>query len=317
MRYFLTTLLGIVLVLAPRSLTAASPPSRPPTQIHIPVWFDPPPKCLTEQNLKVTLNGKPTAISRILDPSSDLVILLVLDVTGDISFIDPAKRALIEQVDALPANAWVGLLRAQDGLSVIADPTPDRRVISDAIQSLPVTGKPGLLDTVASVAGLANGILCKTRVRTAILYVTDSDVYNYREDFTNPVINSSDPHDLSRRFPEALIQEKISRLQSQISADEAPLFIVHLRYRSSRMNQAYQNGLKTLSEFTAGYGSFCRSDAEIPDAIQKVFTYIRSSWFLSLNLPKRAPAAIQVRLQLPEYKQSHMAYRARLSLKAR
>jgi hypothetical protein len=316
-RHFLITTLAVLLCLAPRPLAAGAPPGRSPAQIHVPVWFDPPPKCLTTRNLKATLNGKPAAISRILDPSSDLVILLVLDVTGDISLIDSAKRALIEQVGELPRNAWVGVLRAQDGLSVIADPTPNRKKISDAIQSLPVTGKAGLLDTVAPVAGLANGILGKSRVRVAILYVTDSDVYNYREDFTNPVINSSDPHDLSRRFPEALIQEKISRLESQISADEAPLFIVHLRYHASRMNQAYQNGLKTLSEFTAGYGSFCRSDAEIPDAIQKVFAYIRSSWFLSLTLPKRSPAAVQVRLQFPEYKQSHMAYRARLLLKAR
>jgi hypothetical protein len=281
------------------------------------MWVDPPLQCLSPQNLRVTLNGKPTPILRVLGPASDLVILIVFDVTGDVSLVDAAKRALMAQIDELPQNAWVGLLRAQDGLSVIADPTPDRKVIRDAIQALPATGKAGLLDTVAPVAKLANGILRKSRVRVAILYVTDSDIYNYREDFTNPVINSSDPHDLSRRFPEALIQEKISRLQTQISSDEAPLFIVHLRYRSSRMNQAYQNGLKSLAEFTAGYGWSCRSDAEIPDAIQKVFAYVCSSWFLSLRLPKQVPSGVQVRLQLPEHKESHLAYRARLLLKVK
>lgn len=288
-----------------------------PTHILVPVWIDPQPKCLDRKDIAASLNGQPAEISRILGPSSDLIILLVLDVTGDVSLVAAAKRALIAQIDGLAGNAWVGLLRAQDGLSVIADPTPNRKAIAEAIQALPATGKAGLLDTVASVAGIADGIEHKSHLRVAVLYVTDSSIYNYREDFTNPVINSSDPHDLSRRFPETLIFEKISSLETQISSDEAPVFIVHLRYRTSRMDQAYQNGLKTLAEFTAGYSLSCRSDAEIPDAIQKAFAYIRSSWFLSLRLPKRAPAAVQVRLKMPQQKDAHVAYRAHLELKPR
>jgi hypothetical protein len=241
----------------------------------------------------------------------------VLDLTGDISLVDAAKQALIAQIKDLPENAWVGLLHAQDGLSVIADPTPDRKKINDAIQALPVTGKAGLLDTVASVAGLGDGILRKSKVRVAILYVTDSEIANYREDYTNPVINSSDPHDLSRRFPEALIQEKISALQLRIESDEAPLFIAHLRYRSNRLDQAYQNGLKILSEFTAGYSWFCRSQAEIADLIQRDFAYIRSSWLVTIGVPKRMRSDVQVRLQLPEHLQARIAYRARLHVKAK
>lgn len=279
------------------------------------MWVDPPLKTLGAKSLRVTLNGKPAPVLRVLGPSSDLVILLVLDVTGDISLIDAAKQALATQIDALPPNAWVGLLRAQDGLTVIADPTPDRKKIRDAIQAVPGTGKAGLLNTAVPVAGLADGILQRAGVRVAVLYITDSDISNYRQDFTNPVINSSDPNDLSRRFPETLIVEKISSLQMQIASDEAPLFIVHLRYRSSRMNQAYQNGLRTLSEFTAGYSWFCRSDAEIPDAIQKMFAYVRSSWFLYLRVPKHMQDGLQVRLRLPNHKQSKVAYRARLLLK--
>jgi hypothetical protein len=316
-RYFLNTSLALFLYLWPFVLFSGPPPAGMPSHISVPVWIDPQPESLAPRQLAVTLNGKSAPIAQILDPASDLVILLVLDVTGDISLIDAAKQALSTQIESLPPNAWVGLLRAQDGLSVIADPTPNHKTICDAIQALPVTGNAGLLDTVKSVAHLADGILRKSKVRVAILYVTDSDVYNYREDFTNPVINSSDPHDLSRRFPEALIQEKFSRLQMQIASYEAPLFVVHIQYRSSSMNQAYQNGLNALSEFTAGYGSFCRSDAEIPEAIQKVFSYVRSSWFLSIRLPAKTPGAVQVRLQLTEHSQSHVAYRGRLHLKAK
>ena len=308
-------LAALALLLCAALLSARSRPGARPTHIRIPVWVDPPPAQLAAKDFKASLSGKPAPVTGIETPSSDLVILLVLDLTGDIALADPARQALIAQVNALPANAWVGLLRAQDGLSVLADPTPNRKAITDAIQALPVSGKAGLLDTVNAIAGLADGIVRKSNVRVAILYVTDSDITNYREDFTNPVINSSDPHDLSRRFPEALIQEKISTLQTQISSSEAPLFIVHLQYRSSRLNQAYQNGLETLAEFTAGYGAFCRSQAEIPEAIGKAFTYMRSAWFLTIGLPEREHAAVQVRLELANHGDVHLAYRARLSLK--
>lgn len=312
---YLTILTALLLV--PPFYTAAAALPEPPPHVVIPVWVEPQPDSLTPQEFAITLNGKPEPVLNILNPDSDLVILLVLDLTGDISLIDAAKQALAAQVMSLPENAWVGLLRAQDGLSVIADPTPDRNKVSELINTLPVSGNPGLLDTVKPVSKLADALLRKSAVRTAILYITDGDIYHYREDFTNPVINSSDPHDLSRRFPEAIIQERISRLQVQIAPYQAPLFIVDLQHRTSSMNQAYQNGLKTLSEFTAGYGSFCRSDAEIPDAIAKVFAYIRSSWFLNVRLPRKSPGALQVRLQLSELKQSHVAYRARLLLKGK
>lgn len=315
-RQFFTASLVLFLCLAPHSSSAASLPDLP-AHISVPLWVDPPLQELTPQSVRATLNGKPAPILRVLGPSSDVMILLVLDLTGDISLVDAAKQALIAQIEDLPQNAWVGLLHAQDGLSVIADPTPDRKKINDAIQALPATGKAGLLDTVARVAELADGILRHSKVRVAILYVTDSAIANYREDYTNPVINSSDPHDLSRRFPEALIQEKISALQLRIESGEAPLFIAHLRYRSDRMDQAYQNGLKTLSEFTAGYSWFCRSQAEIADVIQRDFAYIRSSWLVTIGFPKHTRSDVQVRLRLPGHEQARIAYRARLHVKTK
>jgi len=317
LRSAITITLALLLCIAPIPLLCGNLKSRSLAQIHIPLWVDPPIHSLAPRGLRATLNGKPTSIARVLSPTSDIVVLLVLDVTGDVSLVDAAKQALAKEVDALPPNAWVGLLRAQNGVSVIADPTPDRMAIDQALQTVPETGKAGLLNSIVPVARLADGILRRSGVRVAILYITDSDIYNYREDFTNPVINSSDPHDLSRRFPEALIEEKMSSLQMQISADEAPIFIIHLRYRTSRMNQAYQNGLKELAEFSAGYGWSCRSDAEIPDAIHRVFAYIRSAWFLTLRVPTGASDGLQVRLRLPERKHSRMAYRARLHLKTK
>ena len=85
-------------------------------RISIPAWIE------TEKAIapkfEATLNGTPASVSAQLGPSSDQVILIVLDVTGDPSYVDPARQALVAEISKLPHNTWVALLRAQDGLRV-------------------------------------------------------------------------------------------------------------------------------------------------------------------------------------------------------
>ena len=88
-----------------------------------------------------------------MGPGSDQIILLVLDFTSDLSLVDAAKQALMAEISKLPANAWVGLLRDQDGLHVLADPSPNRQPLLNAIKDLATMGKPGLFETVSSGAG--------------------------------------------------------------------------------------------------------------------------------------------------------------------
>ena len=116
-----------------------------------------------------------------------------------------------------------GLLRAQDGLRVLVDPTADRAALTAAVDALPVSGKAGLLDTVQTATSLGDAILGKAGVRLAVLFITDSDVGNYREDFTNPTINWTDSGDVSRRFRDGLIREKISKLNASLEAGDARL----------------------------------------------------------------------------------------------
>jgi hypothetical protein len=250
-------------------------------------------------------------------PADEQIVLIVLDLTGDLSLVDAAKEGLLSAIRKLPSTTWVGLLRAQDGLKVLADPTADREAVADAIQSLPVSGRPGLLETVEPAGRIADYMAQKSSVRLAVLYVTDGEVENYREDFANPVINSSDPHDLSRKFPEVLIQEKISKLQGILSSQQTPLFIVHLRYLTQPLNEAYQNGLKQLAESTAGVSAFCRSSAEIPEAIQKAFDTISAQYTLTLALPEKRPPGIQIRLCAVDAQGGDpvLSYRSRLLLK--
>jgi hypothetical protein len=262
----------------------------------IPAWIDKG-KCNGDPTFDPTLNGKPAEVKNELAPTSDQVILIVLDLTGDLSRIDEAKQAVVTSISNLPRNVWVGVLRAQDGLHVLADPTPDRQKVIDIIQSLTSSGTPGLLETVRPTLTLADSMIRKSPVRVSVLYITDGSIYRYREDFTDPVINPSDNHDLSRRFRGVLINEKISKLERHISSLEAPLFVVHLHYRQNELDLAYQNGLDALARDTGGETVICRSNAEISQAISHIFTRISDVWWLILSVPRKTHRELQVGLK--------------------
>ena len=177
--------------------------------------------------------------------------------------------------------------------------SPNRQPLLDAVKDLASTGKPGFLESITPALSLADSILRKSPVRVSVLYITDSNIYNYREDYTNPVINGSDPHDLSRVFPDALIQDKISKLEEEVSSLEAPLFVIHLNYRGDTLNESYQNGLLTLADATGGKGQVCRSVGEIPDAIAAAFARISSAWRLTLGVPPKFHSNAQIHLSAP------------------
>jgi hypothetical protein len=313
--YNIALAVGMLLVL-PSALAAGAVAGAASRHVRVPVWVEDP-VAGGRPAFQVTVNGKIVPVSAAKGPASDQVILVVLDLTGDLDRIAFAKQALITQIGKLPRNAWVGLLKSQDGLHVLADPSADRKRTSEAIQATTISIAAGLLDTVEPALSVADAMLQSSPVRTAVLYITDGGISDYRNDYTNPVINESDPHDLSRRFPEALINDKISKLVASINKLQPPLFIVHLEDRTSRMNQAYQNGLKALAEATGGQIEVCRSNAEIPDAIAYMFRRISSSWSLTLALPAKVHDNAQVRVSAKQGDtETRLSWRERFVLPA-
>jgi len=230
------------------------------------------------------------------DPASPLMLLVVLDLTGDMALIDPAREALKGALAALSSNVWISLLRAQDGLHVLCDPGPDRGVVNSKLDTLETTGRAGLLETLQPASQLAERILHRAPVRTALLFLTDSNIYNYREDYTNPVVNPSDSRDLSRRFPEALIREKTAKLAATLNANDVPIFVHHVAYLRDRLNEAYQTGLQQIAESTGGYATFSRSPGDIPGDVAGVVKKVVGSWAVDLELPSRTQRTFTVQL---------------------
>ena len=306
------------LLLLANTILGAPPPSSTPTQVRIPAWLDHDPAHeLQAADFHATIGGADSHILRIECPDDDLVLLLVLDLSsGDLTVIDPAKDTLLDEIRKLPGKTFVGLLSAGDGLHVLKDPTADRDSIASEIGVPSLAGKTGLLATVDAIESIGDAMLKKSAARVAVLFVTDGDVRNYREDFTNPVINSSDSHDLSRRFPETLVQEKIAKLNAVLSARQTPLFVADLNQRADRLNQAYHNGLKQLAETTGGAAFFSRSITEIPAALQKSFETVQSHYSLTLAVPEHASARLQIHLTGPDGERLS-SYRTRLLLHSR
>ena len=301
----------LVLALLAAASVLGTVQAQTPT-VSIPAWVEED-NCGAVPKFEATFNGKPAPVTSQLGPGSDQIMLIVLDFNGEAALVEAAKQALIAEISKLPSNAWVGLLRDQDGLHVLADPSSNRQPLLDAIKDLGSTGKPGLFETVSAALGLADSIMRKSPVRVSVLYISDSNIYNYREDYTNPVINGSDPHDLSRVFPDALIQDKISKLVEEVSSLEAPLFVVHISYRGDTLNESYRNGLLTLADATGGKGQACRSVGEIPDAIAAIFARISSAWRLTLAVPPKSHSNGQIHLSAPcNGQDARLSWRTRL-----
>lgn len=252
------------------------------TMVRVAVPEQEPP--LERSAFAAKLDGLDAKVLRVQGPEDDLVLLLVMDLSGDATLVDTAREALRQQTGKLAANHWVGLLRAQDSLKALVDPTADREKIAQAIQDYAATGKAGLLDSVESVAAIGQRLLQKSGVRVAVVYITDSNIANYREDYTNPVINASDARDLSRKFPDQLVREKMQKISDQLARFETPVFIVQLSFFPDPINEAYQRGLSQLAEETGGLGVFCRSRGEIPDAVERVMMAAARHWSVAVEL---------------------------------
>lgn len=301
---FLVLALESSLWAQPASLVPSAPPkAEAPAKapLKIPVWVEKEEGVFWEegkrQSFKIFLEDKEVAIKNFQHPKSSTVLLVVFDTVADLTRVDEARSALQGAIKGFNEQYWIGLLKAQDGLSVLQEPTADRNALSEKIQSIQVNGKAGLLDTLEPVSQLATAILQKAAVRLSVLYITDSGIANYRADYLNPVINSSDSGDLSRRFSDRAIQERLSRLSESLSAFTVPISVLHLEYRGDTLNLAYQSGLERIAADSGGAAVLCRTTDEIRPALTSLLNRIRSGYVVTVDQPNTKRQSLKVRIE--------------------
>ena len=300
---FFVLLLVPTLCAQPASLAPTAPPkseAAAKAPLKIPVWVEKEEGVFWEdgkrQSFKVFLEDKEVAIKSFQHPKSGTVLLIVFDTVADLTRVDEARSVLQDAIKNLNEQYWIGLLKAQDGLSVLQEPTADHNILNEKIQSIQINGKAGLLDTLEPVSQLATAILQKAAVRLSVLYITDSGIANYRADYLNPVINSSDSGDLSRRFSDRAIQERLSRLSESLSAFTVPISVLHLEYRGDTLNLAYQSGLERIAAESGGAAVLCRTTDEIRPALTALLNRIRSGYVVTVDAPNSKRQSLKVRI---------------------
>ncbi len=276
--------------------------------IQVPVWT-PEGVALGTDGLTATIGGEPTDVLSVQAPTDDLMLLVVLDLTDDLALVEQARAALLARIESMPANHLVGVLSAQNGLRVLAEPTSDHEKVAEAIRSQQVGGRAGLLETVEEASRIGTAVMQKSGVRVAILYITDSDINNYREAFDNPTVNRSDNGDVSRRM-DSLVRERMSRVSANLSKGQAPVFITHLSYRSDQLNVAYQTGMISLTAATGGNALIARSNAEIPQYVTGTVDHIIGHYSVKLAVKnpqlKKAEVALQSNAGELDYRATYL-----------
>ena len=270
-------------------------------QIGLPLWIlDEDDNYIEDHSagqLVISVNGSEAAIRGHKGPGDNLVFMVVLDVVNDLQRVNAAREALMKVFAAWDEKRYVSLLHAQDGLRVIQDPTPDRGQLREKLAAVPVSGFADLLTAVPRCSAIADQILRESGVRVAVLFVTDGAVQDYREDYTGQVINPSDRRDLSRRFRDQIIDEKVEAIAKTLESSAAPLFFLHLNYQDDQLNQTYQNGIIRLAEITKGEALFARSLAEVPQLVERLTDRAANTYVLTLDAPLKSDRRLQVEIE--------------------
>ncbi|MDZ7637887.1 MAG: hypothetical protein U5J83_06495 [Bryobacterales bacterium] len=268
--------------------------------IHVPVWIgNGPAEDVDPASFSATLSSAKTRVVAMRNAADPLLLFVAIDFSEALFLTEAAKAALAQAIRSAAPVVYTSLLRIPEQPMVILDPSTDREAFVEALETLPMSGRAGFFEMVDVVAGVTNPVLMGNPVRAAVLYLTDSEIRNYRQDYTNPVINSADSRDLSRRFPDALIREKVSTLTNELLRTSVPVFVVHLNYRNDPLNEAYQTGIKRLAQATGGRSVFCRSIAEIPVAIGDMVNAIQAMGMAQVAVPESVSGTISLTLEHP------------------
>ena len=108
------------------------------------------------------------------------------------------------------------------------------------------------------------------------------------------MVNPSDRRDLSRRFRNQLILERVRTIVDRLESAQAPLFFLHLARQYDDLNEVYQNGINEFAETTGGQALFAQSLQEIPSLVGRLLDRIAAHSVLAIEGATEAPQKLEV-----------------------
>jgi len=296
---WLTTLAFCCQFLMVPEVWAALTHSPKTIRFRVPLWIlqdgipiTPP---LLQEDIAFFSDSDPLKIIRQTEPGSPTLLFLAFDLVGDLPTITPAKRAIINQIQELGPEYWVGLILARETLSVLQKPTRDKKLLQEKIEETRQIGKAGLLESIQSLADFSSSLMNRSTIRIGVILVTDSDVGNYRFNYLNSPINRSDSRDLSRRFPDRALQEEFIRISNAIVAYPVPLLVVHIDPKNDRMNRTYQEGLGQVANTMGGRLFLSKSPGDIARTLQEAFDWVTSFYVIDFEVPRRPVGLFKIK----------------------
>jgi hypothetical protein len=140
----------------------------------------------------------------------------------------------------------------------------------------------------------------RSDIRVAVLYLTDGEIEDYRGDYVSTVVNPSDSGDLSRRFRDRLVQEKINSITANLARLPAPLFFVHLEEQNDSLNVTYQNGIRAFASATGGSAYFSRGLADVPNLVGRALGDIDATYSVALAAPQDWRGSARIEISCPD-----------------
>ncbi|MYC83832.1 MAG: hypothetical protein F4X19_17335 [Acidobacteria bacterium] len=294
--------LGLCLLLSSFGPAVEKSPAGEGIRFCVPFWVlkdgAPVQPRMGREDLSVFAGPEPLQITRQERPGTPTFLFLAFDLVEDQAPINAAKQALADEVRKLGPEYWVGLIEVQETLSVIQDPTRDKRLLLKKVQQSRQFGKAGLLESIQALADFSSSLMRRSSVRVAVILVTDSDVSNYRTEYSNPPINRSDRRDLSRRFEGRALQEEISRLSTAMVRFPVPLLVVHVAPGRDSLNRTYQDGLVQVAGAAGGRLFLSKSTGDIPRTLQEAFEWADSFYAVEFEVPLRPSGLFEIEARL-------------------
>ena len=289
---------GLCLLLSLSVAPVEKAPAADGIRFCVPVWVlkdgAPVQPRMGRGDLSIFAGPEPLQITRQERPGTPTFLFLAFDLVEDQAPINAAKQALAQEVRTLGPEYWVGLIGVQETLSVIQDPTKDKRLLLKKIRQSRQFGKAGLLESIQALADFSSSLMRRSSVRVAVILVTDSDVANYRTEYRNPTINRSDSRDLSRRFQGRALQEEISRLSTAMVRFPVPLLVVHVAPGRDSLNRTYQDGLVQVAGAAGGRLFLSKSTGDIPRTLQEAFEWADSFYAVEFEVPPRPSGLFEI-----------------------
>mgnify|MGYP001766011206 CR=1 FL=1 len=279
-------LVGLFLVLASLPLAADNVPAQPAMKVPVRVMDKQgnPVMNLKMENFTLQLDKKPVGLASCNGPESPVLIPLVFDTTGDLTYIDAIRKELVKAIQGLPPNVQLMVLTANDGLKVVQNNTGDKALLTQAITTYNTKGYPGFMENVLNVAEQMHKLQANHTIRVCPILITDSEIYRYRKQYTTADFNT-----------------EADRYESKLKETSVPLFVVRLPIgNNDQFNRNYEGAIREMVRVTGGEAEFPMGVTGVPVALSNTLRRIMGTYILGFTSPDLKPGKeqrIKVELQ--------------------